>query len=234
MSPYTFCHAVAYVVYLMSTSPVLTDSCALTCVLSIGRTYENGARISAQHNALVQEVVVHHPKYTEKAGCGIAYIKVTASSTHEETSTPYSIDSAVSSVILFLFLQWGLVVCCRSLYLPTLPFNNSLLQHLLGCVTAAVAPFCFALHSTTCNLRLQSICHLLMQVDKHPNFPDSRCFWIVREDGTETDFSYHKCLKEKAAKEFPDFVEKYDTTYTGKSRGPAAAAPPPPPPPANL
>ncbi|CAK9261397.1 unnamed protein product [Sphagnum jensenii] len=109
-------------------------------------TYENGARISAQHNALVQEVVVHHPKYTEKAGCGIAYIKV----------------------------------------------------------------------------------------DKHPNFPDSRCFWIVREDGTETDFSYHKCLKEKAAKEFPDFVEKYDTTYTGKSRGPAAAAPPPPPPPANL
>jgi hypothetical protein len=146
MSPYTFCHAVAYVVYLMSTSPVLTDSCALTCVLSIGRTYENGARISAQHNALVQEVVVHHPKYTEKAGCGIAYIKV----------------------------------------------------------------------------------------DKHPNFPDSRCFWIVREDGTETDFSYHKCLKEKAAKEFPDFVEKYDTTYTGKSRGPAAAAPPPPPPPANL
>ncbi|CAK9863797.1 unnamed protein product [Sphagnum jensenii] len=106
-------------------------------------TYENGARISAQHNALVQEVVVHHPKYTEKAGCGIAYIKV----------------------------------------------------------------------------------------DKHPNFPDTRCFWIVREDGTETDFSYHKCLKEKAAKEFPDFVEKYDTTYTGKSRGPAAAPPPPPPPP---
>jgi hypothetical protein len=136
---------VAYVVYLMSTSPVLTDSCVLTCVLSIGRTYENGARISAQHNVLVQEVVVHHPKYTEKAGCGIAYIKVTASSAHEETSTPYSITSAVSSVMLFLFLQWGLVVCCCSLYLPTLPFNNSLLQHLLGCVIAAVAPCCFAL-----------------------------------------------------------------------------------------
>lgn len=106
----------AYVVYLMSTSPV-TDSYVLTCVLSIGRMYENGARISAQHNAVVQEVVVHHPKYTEKAGCGIAYIKVTASFMHEETSTPYSMDSAVSSAMLFLFLQWGLVVCC-SLYLP--------------------------------------------------------------------------------------------------------------------
>jgi hypothetical protein len=40
---------------------------------------------------------------------------------------------------------------------------------------------------------------------------------VVRTDGTETDFSYHKCLKEKVAKENPSFVDRYDAIYR---RGP--------------
>ena len=31
-------------------------------------------------------------------------------------------------------------------------------------------------------------------VDFHPNFNQTRCFFIVREDGTKEDFSYHKCV----------------------------------------
>lgn len=31
-------------------------------------------------------------------------------------------------------------------------------------------------------------------VDRHPNFKASRCFFVVREDGSRQDFSFHKCL----------------------------------------
>ena len=31
-------------------------------------------------------------------------------------------------------------------------------------------------------------------VDFHPEFSSTRCFFIVREDGTKEDFSYHKCI----------------------------------------
>lgn len=31
-------------------------------------------------------------------------------------------------------------------------------------------------------------------VDFHPTFEATRCFFIIREDGTKEDFSYHKCI----------------------------------------
>lgn len=34
-----------------------------------------------------------------------------------------------------------------------------------------------------------------IQVCKNPDFPSTRCFWIYRVDGTDTDFSYLSCIK---------------------------------------
>lgn len=31
-------------------------------------------------------------------------------------------------------------------------------------------------------------------VDKHPDFPNTRCFFVLSKDGTRQDFSFHKCL----------------------------------------
>ena len=31
-------------------------------------------------------------------------------------------------------------------------------------------------------------------VDFHPTFKETRCFFIVRNDGTKEDFSFHKCV----------------------------------------
>lgn len=62
----------------------------------------------------------------------------------------------------------------------------------------------------------------MLQVDNSPDYPDVRCFWLVRTDGSETDFSYRKCLKEKVVREFPSFVDRYDELYNRK-RLPASA-----------
>ena len=63
---------------------------------------------------------------------------------------------------------------------------------------------------------------IVLQVDNSPDFPDVRCFWLVRTDGSETDFSIRKCLREKVVREFPTFVDRYDELYSRK-RPPAPA-----------
>jgi hypothetical protein len=40
------------------------------------RKNEIGGRLSDEDDEAVQAVLTYHPKYSEKAGCGIAYIKV--------------------------------------------------------------------------------------------------------------------------------------------------------------
>lgn len=35
-------------------------------------------------------------------------------------------------------------------------------------------------------------------VDPAPDYPDQRCFWITRTDGSKIDFSYQHCLEKKA------------------------------------
>ena len=34
-------------------------------------------------------------------------------------------------------------------------------------------------------------------VDPAPDYPDQRCFWITRTDGSRIDISYHHCLEKK-------------------------------------
>lgn len=33
-------------------------------------------------------------------------------------------------------------------------------------------------------------------VDLHPEFKDTKCFFVVKKDGTKEDFSYVKCMRE--------------------------------------
>ena len=60
----------------------------------------------------------------------------------------------------------------------------------------------------------------MSQVDSSPDFPGVRCFWVVRTDGSEIDFSYRKSLREKVVKELPSFVDRYDELYFRKDRPP--------------
>lgn len=68
------------------------------------------------------------------------------------------------------------------------------------------------------NLQLILVVFVESQIKRHSTYKDVRCFWVVRTDGTETDFSYHKCLKEKVAKENPSFVDRYDAIYRAPKR----------------
>lgn len=34
----------------------------------------------------------------------------------------------------------------------------------------------------------------LLQISSHPKYQNTRCFELVRMDGTVEDFSYHKCV----------------------------------------
>lgn len=52
-----------------------------------------------------------------------------------------------------------------------------------------------------------------IKVDLAPGFQDVKCFWLVRTDGSEIDFSFHKCLKMKVLREFPSYIDRYDALY---------------------
>ncbi|KAJ7516349.1 hypothetical protein O6H91_22G055100 [Diphasiastrum complanatum] len=63
-------------------------------------------------------------------------------------------------------------------------------------------------------------CHLKLgcgadaiKVDYNPSYPSTRCFFVVRKDGTVADFSYHKCVRGYLEKNFPSYLEEYDTLY---------------------
>ncbi|KAG0597883.1 hypothetical protein M758_12G027800 [Ceratodon purpureus] len=42
---------------------------------------------------------------------------------------------------------------------------------------------------------------------------DTRCFWVVRVDGTAIDFSYHKCLKAKIARGNTSLLGQYEKIF---------------------
>lgn len=48
------------------------------------------------------------------------------------------------------------------------------------------------------------------QVDHHENHSKSRCFFVVRLDGTVCDFSFHKCIKGYANAKSPALAMQYD------------------------
>ncbi|GLT80582.1 hypothetical protein SLA2020_520150 [Shorea laevis] len=46
-------------------------------------------------------------------------------------------------------------------------------------------------------------------VGYHPDFEDSRCLFIVREDGELVDFSYRKCIKGLIRKNYPLYADRF-------------------------
>lgn len=44
----------------------------------------------------------------------------------------------------------------------------------------------------------------MKKVDRHPQFTQSRCFFVVRTDGVWEDFSYNKCLKGYLRVKYPE------------------------------
>lgn len=57
---------------------------------------------------------------------------------------------------------------------------------------------------------LQSI-----MVDRHPDFNDTRCLFVVRTDGGLVDFSYQKCLREYVRKKYPARAESFTREKLG-------------------
>ncbi|XP_024529687.1 DNA-directed RNA polymerase V subunit 1 [Selaginella moellendorffii] len=56
-----------------------------------------------------------------------------------------------------------------------------------------------------------------LKVDRPAKFSDSSCFFVVRKDGSEDDFSYHKCLRSLVEKSFPEnYLAKYDASCLPK------------------
>uniref|UniRef100_A0A2P2JP33 Protein DCLic n=1 Tax=Rhizophora mucronata TaxID=61149 RepID=A0A2P2JP33_RHIMU len=46
-------------------------------------------------------------------------------------------------------------------------------------------------------------------VDRHPQFRQSRCLFVVRTDGEWMDFSYHKCLQAYIRDRYPAYAESF-------------------------
>ncbi|RWR81409.1 protein DCL, chloroplastic isoform X1 [Cinnamomum micranthum f. kanehirae] len=48
-----------------------------------------------------------------------------------------------------------------------------------------------------------------IMVDRHPQFKNSRCLFVVRTDGGWIDFSYQKCLRAYIRKKYPAYAERF-------------------------
>jgi DNA-directed RNA polymerase-5 subunit 1 len=72
----------------------------------------------------------------------------------------------------------------------------------------------------------------LLQVNKHHTFQESRCFYVVSSDGTQTDFSYIKCLdnyvRKSYAEEPAELVSQMYFQRRNRDRAPAEASQPTP------
>ncbi|KAG5230852.1 protein DCL [Salix suchowensis] len=48
-----------------------------------------------------------------------------------------------------------------------------------------------------------------IMVDRHPQFKNSRCLFVVRTDGGWIDFSYQKCLRAYIRSKYPTHAERF-------------------------
>ncbi|QCE16504.1 hypothetical protein DEO72_LG11g3521 [Vigna unguiculata] len=48
-----------------------------------------------------------------------------------------------------------------------------------------------------------------IMVDRHPQYRQSRCLFVVRTDGGWIDFSYQKCLREYIRDKYPTHAERF-------------------------
>ncbi|PWA38697.1 Copper amine oxidase, N2/N3-terminal [Artemisia annua] len=48
-----------------------------------------------------------------------------------------------------------------------------------------------------------------IMVDRHPQFRNSRCLFVVRKDGVWIDFSYQKCIRSYIRQKYPIYAERF-------------------------
>ncbi|KAJ4828971.1 hypothetical protein Tsubulata_036928 [Turnera subulata] len=48
-----------------------------------------------------------------------------------------------------------------------------------------------------------------IMVDRHPEFRNSRCLFVVRTDGAWIDFSYQKCIRAYVRHKYPTYAERF-------------------------
>nr|XP_043617158.1 protein DCL homolog, chloroplastic-like [Erigeron canadensis] len=48
-----------------------------------------------------------------------------------------------------------------------------------------------------------------VMVDRHPQFRNSRCLFVVRTDGVWIDFSYQKCIRAYIRQKYPSYAERF-------------------------
>lgn len=59
---------------------------------------------------------------------------------------------------------------------------------------------------------------MILQVNKHSSFQESRCFYVVSTDGRKEDFSYRKCLENLIKSKFSDIADDFNGKYFRKPR----------------
>ncbi|KAG9440325.1 hypothetical protein H6P81_020490 [Aristolochia fimbriata] len=58
-----------------------------------------------------------------------------------------------------------------------------------------------------------------IMVDRHPQFRQSRCLFVVRTDGLWIDFSYQKCLRAYVREKYPTHAERFIRQHFKRSNG---------------
>ncbi|RDX58112.1 Protein DCL-like, chloroplastic, partial [Mucuna pruriens] len=56
-------------------------------------------------------------------------------------------------------------------------------------------------------------------VDRHPQFRQSRCLFVVRTDGGWIDFSYQKCLRKYIRDKYPTYAERFIRQHFKRGSG---------------
>ncbi|XP_021903605.1 protein DCL, chloroplastic isoform X1 [Carica papaya] len=57
-----------------------------------------------------------------------------------------------------------------------------------------------------------------IMVDRHPQFRQSRCLFVVRTDGGWIDFSYQKCLRAYIRDKYPSHAERFIREHYNRGR----------------
>ncbi|KAJ4841541.1 hypothetical protein Tsubulata_001748 [Turnera subulata] len=57
-----------------------------------------------------------------------------------------------------------------------------------------------------------------IMIDYHPDYPTSRCMFVVHKDGTAIDFSYWKCIKGLIRKKYPLFAKTFIAKHFKRRR----------------
>ncbi|PIN13511.1 hypothetical protein CDL12_13869 [Handroanthus impetiginosus] len=58
-----------------------------------------------------------------------------------------------------------------------------------------------------------------IMVDRHPQFRQSRCLFVVRTDGGWIDFSYQKCLRSYIRDKYPSHAERFIREHFKRGTG---------------